>query len=174
MEQRHDVVIVGSGIGGLVCAELLGREGLSVCLLEKNVQTGGSLQIFSRDKAIIDTGVHYIGGCAPGQNLYKVFKYLGLLDELRLERYPEEAFDKIVIEGSEKEYAFAQGYDRFISTLAADFPGEEENIRRYCDLIRDVCSKFPMYGIRYSEEDGGKSDVMDMDAEHTIAGFTQN
>ena len=174
MDTRHDVVIVGSGIGGLLCAELLGREGLSVCVLEKNVQTGGSLQIFSRDKAVIDTGVHYIGGCAPGQNLYKVFKYLGLLDELRLERYPEEAFDKIVIDGEEKEYAFAQGYERFIASLAADFPGEEDNIRSYCDLIREVCSKFPMYGIRYSDSDEGKSEVMDMDAERTIAGFTDN
>lgn len=174
MGPRYDVVIVGSGIGGLICAELLGREGLSVCVLEKNVQTGGSLQIFSRDKAIIDTGVHYIGGCAPGQNLYRVFKYLGLLEELRLEKYPEAAFDKIIIDGQEKEYAFAQGYERFIASLAADFPGEEDNIRRYCDLIREVCAKFPMYGLEYSEDDGGKSEVMDMDAEATIASFTEN
>jgi all-trans-retinol 13,14-reductase len=174
MEHRYDVVIIGSGIGGLICAELLGRRNLRVCVLEKNVQTGGSLQIFSRDKAIIDTGVHYLGGLAPGQNLYQVFRYLGLLDGLSLEPYPEAAFDMIVMEGEQTEYAFAQGYERFMASLSAAFPEEENNIRRYCAFIREVCSKFPMYGLRYSESDGGKSEVTDLDAETTIAAFTQN
>ena len=33
-----DIVIVGSGIGGLVCGNILSREGLRVCILEKNQQ----------------------------------------------------------------------------------------------------------------------------------------
>ena len=67
----------GSGMGGLVCADILGREGYSVCILEKNKQAGGSLQTYVRDRVIFDSGVHYLGGLGEGQNLYQVFKYLG-------------------------------------------------------------------------------------------------
>ena len=58
MSDKYDVVIIGSGLGGLVSAIILAREGYSVCVLEKNQQFGGNLQTFSRDKVIFDTGVH--------------------------------------------------------------------------------------------------------------------
>ena len=70
---RYDIVIIGSGIGGLVCGGILSREGYRVCVLEKNKQIGGSLQTFSREKEIFDSGVHYIGGLNKGQNLYQIF-----------------------------------------------------------------------------------------------------
>ena len=69
-DKKYDIVIIGSGIGGLICGNVLAKEGLSVCVLEKNKQIGGSLQTFSRDKTVFDSGVHYIGGLDKGQNLY--------------------------------------------------------------------------------------------------------
>lgn len=60
-----DAVIIGSGMGGLCTAYIMAKEGMKVCVLERNRQLGGSLQIFSRDKAIFDTGVHYIGALSP-------------------------------------------------------------------------------------------------------------
>ncbi len=80
MKSHYDVVIVGSGLGGLVSAIILAKEGYSVCVLEKNNQYGGNLQTFVRNKTIFDTGVHYIGGLDKGQNLYQYFKYLDILD----------------------------------------------------------------------------------------------
>ena len=82
--KKYDVVIIGSGLGGLACAYILAKEGYKVCVLEKNRQYGGSLQIFSRDKVIFDTGIHYIGGLDKGQNLYNYFKYFDLIDKLKL------------------------------------------------------------------------------------------
>ena len=46
--QKFDVVIVGSGLGGLACGTILAKEGYKVCILEKNKQIGGMLQIFVR------------------------------------------------------------------------------------------------------------------------------
>ena len=37
---RYDIVIIGSGIGGLVCGAILSKEGNRVCVLEKNKQIG--------------------------------------------------------------------------------------------------------------------------------------
>jgi all-trans-retinol 13,14-reductase len=113
--QQFDVVIIGSGMGGLVCANLLSQEGLRVCVVEKNRQFGGCLQTFVRDKVIFDSGVHYIGGLEKGQNLYQILKYMGVMEKLRLEKLDEDAFDKIIIDNDEQEYSFAQGYENFIA-----------------------------------------------------------
>ena len=73
--KEYDFVIIGGGLGGLQCAFILADEGYSVIVLEKNHHLGGNLQVFSRDKCLFDTGVHYLGGLDEGQNLYKFFKY---------------------------------------------------------------------------------------------------
>ena len=93
-------------------------------MLEKNKQIGGSLQTFAREKVIFDSGVHYIGGLDKGQNLYQVFKYLGVMDKLKLQKMDEDAFDKIIIGNDPKVYRQAQGYENFIKNLVADFPDE--------------------------------------------------
>ena len=59
--RRFDVIVMGSGLGGLVTGLLLAKAGKKVCILEKNNQYGGNLQTFVRDRQIFDSGVHYIG-----------------------------------------------------------------------------------------------------------------
>ena len=46
--QHSDVVIIGSGLGGLACGTILAKEGYKVCILEKNKQNGGNLQTYVR------------------------------------------------------------------------------------------------------------------------------
>ena len=52
MEKTYEVVIIGSGMAGLVAANIMAREGKSVCVLEKNNQSGGNLQTFVRERTI--------------------------------------------------------------------------------------------------------------------------
>lgn len=160
-------------MGGLICGDVLSREGYKVCILEKNKQIGGCLQTYARDKVIFDSGVHYIGGLSKGQNLYQVFKYLGLMDKLKLQQLDADAFDKIIIENDSKEYVFAQGYENFISKLLIDFPEEEKALLTYCNKIKEVCSKFPLYNLRsgdYSE----KESVLEIDTAAFIESITAN
>jgi all-trans-retinol 13,14-reductase len=171
---QYDIIIIGSGIGGLVCGNILSMEGLKVCVLEKNKQIGGCLQTFSRNKVIFDSGVHYIGGLDKGQNLYQVFKYLGLMDKLKLERMDEDAFDKIIIDTDTNEYAQAQGYDNFIRRLAADFPEEENAVKKYCEAIQSICKKFPLYNLRSGGQYKEKEAVLGMDTKTFIESLTQN
>ncbi|TEB40776.1 all-trans-retinol 13,14-reductase, partial [Flavobacterium circumlabens] len=109
---------------GLVSSIILAKEGYSVCVLEKNNQYGGNLQTFVRDKTIFDTGIHYIGGLNEGQNLYKYFKYLGIIDHLNLKKLDENGFDMISFEDDTTEYPHAQGYDNFVKQLENYFPEE--------------------------------------------------
>ena len=71
--KKQEVVIVGSGIGGLICGAILSMNGFHVTVLERNKQIGGNLQTYARDKCIFDSGVHYVGGLDKGKNLYKNF-----------------------------------------------------------------------------------------------------
>jgi phytoene dehydrogenase-like protein len=41
MSERYDVVVIGAGLGGVVCAALLAKEGLNVLILDKNSRPGG-------------------------------------------------------------------------------------------------------------------------------------
>ncbi|MEP7165550.1 MAG: NAD(P)/FAD-dependent oxidoreductase [Ferruginibacter sp.] len=170
--KEFDVVIIGSGMGGLVCADILGREGYKVCVLEKNKQVGGCLQTYVRDKVIFDSGVHYLGGLGKGQNLYQVFKYLGIIDKLKLQKMDEDVFDKIIIENDDKEYVYAQGYENFIQHLLKDFPGEEKGLRFYCDKIKEVCSKFPLYNLRSGGDINEKTTVLEIDTRAFIESVT--
>jgi len=171
--EHFDTIIIGAGIGGLIAANLLAKEGYKVCVLEKNKQIGGALQVYVRNRVIFDTGVHYLGGLAEGQNLYKIFSYIGILDKLRLKRM-DDVFDRIIIDGDPKEYKMAQGYENFIRTLAADFPGEEHAIRQYCEKLKEICAKFPLYNLRSGGSLEEKADVMDLDAKAYLASITNN
>jgi all-trans-retinol 13,14-reductase len=150
---KYDVVIIGSGMGGLCCAYILAKEGKRVCVLEKNRQIGGSLQIYSRDKTIFETGVHYLGGLDEGQNLNTYFNYFGLMKELKLQKLDQNAYDVISFKDDERLYPHAQGYDNFIEQLAQLFPHERENLNTYIKKIKEVCDSFPLYNLSSEKKD---------------------
>ena len=172
--EEYDFVIIGSGLGGLACAYILASEGHSVIVLEKNHQIGGHLQVYSRDKVIFDTGVHYVGSLNKGENLYQFFKYFGILDKLKLKRMDEDKFDVIRFDDG-REYIYAQGYDNFKKTLIADFPEEVTAILTYCAKIQELCSKFPLYNLEISGENYQmQGEILDMNAHDYIAALTSN
>lgn len=148
----YDVVIIGSGLGGLACGNMLAKEGQKVCILEKNRQFGGSLQIFSREKTIFDTGVHYLGGLGKGQNLHQFFKYFGIIDDLSLKPLDKNGFDRIIFKGDPMEYPHAVGYHNFVERLAEYFPQEKKNIQFYIKKIREICDTFPLYNLQPHSE----------------------
>lgn len=148
MDHHYDLIVIGSGLGGLASGVMFAKEGYKVCILERNKQIGGNLQTYVRDKVIFDSGVHYVGGLGEGQNLNRIFRYLGIMDKLKLAKMSEDIVDGIIFTGDPKVYRHAQGYETFIANLAADFPEEENAIRNYCEIIKDICSRFPLYNLR--------------------------
>ncbi len=131
---KYDVIIIGSGLGGLECAGILSRNGLRVLLLEKEKQPGGCMQSYLRKGLRYDTGFHYVGGLAEGQSLYPAFRYLGLLNLPwhRLDTY----FDRVTI--GKETFPFAEGFDSFAQTMAACFPAERQALQHYARLLESV------------------------------------
>ena len=54
----YDVIVIGSGAGGLAAALKVARSGHSVLLLEAMSSFGGYLNPFRRRGYTFDTGVH--------------------------------------------------------------------------------------------------------------------
>ena len=130
---KYDVIVIGSGLGGLECAFLLARSGRRVLVLEQGAQLGGCIQSYRRNGLAYDTGFHYVGGLDEGQSLHAVFGYMGLLD-LSWKRM-DACFDRVSF-GGQRTFAFAQGYDAFVDTLAADFPAERNALKEYAALLK--------------------------------------
>lgn len=174
-DKKYDFVILGSGLGGLLCGYILGKEGYSVCILEKNTQLGGNLQVFSRDKCIFDTGVHYIGSLDEGQNLHQFFKYFGILDHLKLKRMDDKGYDVIRF-GDGKEYKHGQGYANFTANLLADFPEEAQAIHAFCNKVQEVCRFFPLYNleVEMNIEYFLSNEIRELNAQQYIASLTKN
>ena len=129
---KYDVVIIGSGLGGLECAHILSKVGMSVLLLERGTQAGGCLQSYRRHGLAFDTGFHYVGGLDEGQSLHSAFRHLGLL-RLPWQRL-DNHFDRVTI-GNQTFY-FAQRYDAFVETLTAAFPAERDALNKYADMLK--------------------------------------
>ena len=134
---KYDVVIIGSGLGGLVCGSLLAREGKSVLVLERQAQPGGCMQSYQRGGLSFDTGFHYVGGLSEGQQLHRVFSYLGLM-QLPWVRLDADGFDQVTI--GHQTFPMAEGYDRFADTLSEYFPKEKEALKQYVNLMRHLPS----------------------------------
>src|SRR5690349_12167468 len=58
-ETSYDAVIIGAGIGGLICANLLARDGLRVLLVEQHYMVGGYCSTFKRRGYVFDAATHF-------------------------------------------------------------------------------------------------------------------
>ena len=96
---RFDVVVIGGGLGGLLCANLLAKEGKNVVLVEKHQRLGGCIQSFSRDRVVFNTGLNYTESLGQGEVLRRYFEFFDIMDGLKLRQMDVEGFELDVISG---------------------------------------------------------------------------
>ncbi len=144
----YDVVIIGSGLGGLLSAVILAKEGLHVAIVEQNKQVGGCLQTFSFDKKIFDSCVHYIGSMEDGQTQKRIFDYVGISDYLKIKKLDENCFDQIHFSEENPTFPLAQGLDNFATRLKPYFPADHEAIDSYTNLLKYTANCFPLFNLR--------------------------
>ena len=84
------VIVIGAGLGGLLCGKILSQHGFRVTILEQGAQAGGALQSFVREGIRFDTGFHSVGGLGPGEPLERIFRPLGLMDLPWMPMEPDE------------------------------------------------------------------------------------
>ncbi|GBF43363.1 phytoene dehydrogenase-like protein [Leptospira ellinghausenii] len=129
METKFDVIIIGSGIGGLTAASILSQvANKKVLVLERHFKLGGFTHTFKRlGKFEWDVGIHYIGDLAEGSMLRTLFdsvtkrgvQWKKMEEPFEVFDYPNFSFPVY----GEKE--------RFRNDLKSKFPKEEKAIDQY-------------------------------------------
>ncbi len=174
---KQKVVIIGAGLGGLFTGAILSKEGFEVVILEKNNTIGGGLQTFQRFGEHFDTGMHVIGGLQPNGNIWKICRYLGILDEMKVRDVDDECTDRLYFSEDHTFYRIGKGREAFIHSLADSFPEEQEHIAQYVDAILAMADKIDLFNLRPSEGQMSlfvQSNDFLMPADAFIAKFTEN
>jgi len=105
-DQSYDVIVIGSGPGGLASAALLQKRGLRCLLLEKNNLLGGKMISIEKDGYAYDLFPH---GQVPmrGSAFEPIFAELGVADEFVPALEPDDPRDIITLlyrRGDRKQY----------------------------------------------------------------------
>ena len=122
-----DVIIIGSGLGGLTAGAKLAKEGLRVLLLEQHDRPGGCATTFKRRKFTMEVGLHEMDGPHPKDFKNKIFNDIGLDDRVTFLPVPEfyrfinDRYDLVIPHDPEKAKAI----------LKQNFPGQEKGIDDY-------------------------------------------
>ena len=57
--KHYDAIVIGSGIGGLFCANLLADAGMKVLVIEQHYVLGGYCSSFRRKGFLFDSATHF-------------------------------------------------------------------------------------------------------------------
>ncbi|MFI5805084.1 phytoene desaturase family protein [Streptomyces sp. NPDC051561] len=136
----YDAVIVGGGIGGLVCAAYLAVAGKRVLLAEQHDVTGGNAQVFRRRRAYeFDVGMHYVGDCGPDGLLPAILSGLGIgPDRVAFRPLDPDGFDRIVVPGATVDVP--AGWDAYLGRLSAALPAEAAQLARCVRVLRTIAA----------------------------------
>lgn len=129
MKTKYDVIVVGSGIGGLICACFLAQNGVSVLVVEKNKEVGGCCTSFQRKGFKFDAGAHIIGSCGKNQILGSILEKL----HIDLEFIKFRPTDRIHF--PDDEIDVSEDIKEFINFLTTKFKNEKDNIKSFFEII---------------------------------------
>ncbi len=130
-----DVIVIGSGMGGMTAAALLSDVGKRVLVLEQHYVPGGFTHMFKRPHYEWDVGVHAVGEVSPHSMTGR------LLSRLTRGRLAWASLGPVY-----DAFHYPDGFRidfpdnprQFRDNLAAAFPGESRAVDRYLDLTREV------------------------------------
>ena len=142
LQETYDIIIIGSGMGGLATAAILSKEGQKVLVLERHYTAGGFTHVFKRKDYEWDVGIHYIGEMQRKNGvLRKLFNYVSN-NKLKWADIGE-VYDRIVI--GEKHFNFVKGVKNFKKQLISYFPDEEQTIDTYVNLVFEAVKSSKNY-----------------------------
>ena len=134
--QAWDVIVIGSGIGGLVTASQLAAKGAKVLVLERYLIPGGSGGSFRRAGYTFDVGASMIFGFGQKGHTNLLTRALADVGE-HCTTIPDPAQLEYHLPGG-LCVAVDRDYESFIAELTARFPHEAKGIRAFYDTCWQV------------------------------------
>jgi phytoene dehydrogenase-like protein len=148
-ERSYDAVIIGAGIGGLICANLLAREQLRVLLVEQHYMVGGYCSTFRRKGFTFDAATHFyplLGN--PATITGKLLRDLGVTNGW-VKMDPVDHFH--FPDGS--TFAVPADFDTYLSRLKLEFPHEAESMDRFFAVVHELYLSGLLTYFRWRETD---------------------
>jgi phytoene dehydrogenase-like protein len=134
----YDVVVVGSGIGGLIAGALLAARGVNVCLFERNAQVGGCVRRIEYSGFDFEPGMGLYTDFGPGEIFEQIFSQLPVpLPEARViesdyvVRLPDQTDVRLLKEQSE-----------FAGELRRVFPECTDEAVRFYETVARAPAEF--------------------------------
>jgi all-trans-retinol 13,14-reductase len=129
LKAEYDVIVIGSGLAGLTCANMLARGGHSVLLLEQRSNLGGLATWFKRKGHIFDVALHGFP--------------VGMIKTCRKYWSPGIADMIVQLKGirfDNPQFSLTTTYDRedFTRILEQRFKIPRENIEGFFDTARNM------------------------------------
>lgn len=136
-ETDWDVIVVGSGLGGLSTAAYLAVNGRRTLVLEQHDIVGGCAEVFRRkNRYEFDAGIHYVGDCQPGGVIPTVLRGLGLADRIKFLPMDPDGFDTMWF--PDFTFRVPAGWDNYRRRLIEQFPGEGPQLTRCIGELRGL------------------------------------
>ncbi len=137
LNDSYDVIVIGSGVGGLTAAALLTKAGYRVCVLEKEPHAGGYLAGFRRKNFLFDTAIHWLNQYNEGGLICRIFELVGkdypiAVPQRRIRRY----------QGNNFNYLLTDNPDEFRDQLIREYPHEKKGILRFFATAKKIGRSF--------------------------------
>ena len=143
-ELDYDVIVIGSGAGGLTSAVALAQAGRKVLVLEQHDRPGGWTHSFTLQGYRFSPGVHYIGDLHEGGGLRRIYDGLGVSQDLAFCELNPDGYDHIVV--GDRRVDFPRGKDNLIDRLKSNFPHESRGIDAYFTDMVDMMQALSRIG----------------------------
>ncbi len=134
LRDRYQVVVVGSGIGGLTAGALLAKRGLEPLVIEQHYLPGGACTTMRRRGITFDVGVGMMFGF--GERGFNPHRFVMNEIEEEIDVIPHECLYQMKIMG--RDLTFWRDFERYFSELAALFPQQEKELRDLYDYFYEL------------------------------------
>ncbi|MEI2577567.1 carotenoid isomerase [Scytonema sp. PRP1] len=129
--QDTDVIVIGSGIGGLVSATQLAAKGAKVLVLERYLIPGGSAGYFERQGYRFDVGASMIFGFGQNGTTNLLTRALQAVN-VSLDVIPDPVQIHYHLPNG-LDLKVERVYEKFLQNLTGYFPNQSQGIRRFYD-----------------------------------------
>ena len=131
LRDRYDVVVVGSGIGGLTAAALLAKRGIQTLVIEQHYLPGGACTTMRRRGITFDVGVAMMFGF--GEKGFNPHRFVMNEIEEEIDVIPHECLYRMNVMG--RDLTFWRDFERYFAELVDIFPHQKKELRNLYDYF---------------------------------------